>query len=259
MIRTVIVDDEPLARQRLRHLLREEGDFDLVAECTGGAEAVTAIASHDPDLVFLDVRMPEVDGFDVIDRAGSDPTRTFVFVTAHDEYATRAFDIQAVDYLLKPVTRERFHETAERARRRVSWSRRRPPASHAGDDWRAVPQYAERLLVRSAGRIVVVTIDEIDWIDGAGNYLELHVGKSSHLLRHTLSGLESRLDPRRFLRIHRSTIIQLDRLAALETRDSGEYVVILRDGTRLMMSRSQRHKIHRLAGDSSGVANRTEG
>jgi two-component system LytT family response regulator len=246
LIRTVIVDDEALARQRLRHLLREEGDFDLVAECEGGAQAVGAIEFHDPDLVFLDVRMPEIDGFEVMARAGGDPSRAIVFVTAHEEYASRAFDIQAVDYLLKPVTRERFREAAERARRRVALERPAAATAIAGATAGAAPRYVERFLVRTGSRIVVVATSEIEWVEGAGNYLKLHCGSANYLLRHTLSGFEARLDPQQFFRIHRSTIVRIDRLAALESRESGEYVVVLKNGTRLMMSRRYRGRIDRV-------------
>jgi two-component system LytT family response regulator len=250
MIRTMIADDEPLARERLRSLLRDESDFDVVAECSAGDEAVAAIASHQPDVVFLDVRMPELDAFEVMERAATPKPPSFVLVTAFDEYARQAFDVQAVDYLLKPVTRERFQDAAARARRRVADARARASTVIAAPE-PAPAHYAERFLVRSSGRIVVVKVQDIDWIDGAGNYVKLHTGKSSHLLRHTLSALVPRLDPRRFLRIHRSTIIQVDRLAELQTTFSGDYVVILKDGTRLALSRTYRHALRQLAGEGA--------
>jgi two-component system LytT family response regulator len=251
MIRTVIVDDEPLARQRLRHLLREERDFDVVAEAADGPEAVEVIRRERPDLVFLDVQMPEMDGFEVIREIGAAQFPAVVFVTAFEQYAVGAFDVNAVDYLLKPLTRERLAAAVARVRAR---------AQQPGDGGERLekllgelerrPTYLERLLVRAGGRIVVVKLADLDWVDGAGNYLKLHCGKNVYLLRHTLGGLEGRLDPRRFLRIHRSTIVNVDRVAELQTSSSGDYVLVLEDGTRLPMSRGYRHQLDVLAGET---------
>lgn len=252
-LRTLIVDDEPLARERLRQLCRAEGDLELVGECGDGQAAVAAIESLHPDLVFLDVRMPGVDGFAVLEAVGGDRFPAVVFVTAYDEYAVRAFDVHAVDYLLKPVSRERFAKTAERIRTQGAEGLGQKLLALLGDLKRE-ERYLGRLLIRAGGRIVLVKTDDIDWIDGAGNYLKIHVGRESYLLRHTMSGLEERLDPRRFLRIHRSTIVNVDRIVELQTAYSGEYVAVLHNSTRLVISRSYRGKLEDLAGRVEAAA-----
>jgi two-component system, LytTR family, response regulator len=251
MIRTVIVDDEALAREKVRQLLAAEADTEVVAQAADGRQAVAAIRTHAPDLVFLDVRMPGLDAFGVIEEIGAENFPPVIFVTAYDDYALKAFDVNAVDYLLKPVGRPRFQRALERARQQ----RQAPePAALAQQlaallaDVRSGEQCLERLLIRSGDRLVLVRVEDIDWIDGAGNYLKLHSGKSTYLLRHTLGGLEARLDARKFLRIHRSTIVNVDRIAELQSSFSGDYVVILRDGTRLALSRTYRGKIEALAG-----------
>jgi two-component system LytT family response regulator len=254
MIRTVIADDEPLARERLRQLLRNHADVQILAECVDGRETVDAIRAHLPDLVFLDVRMPEMDAFGVIEEIGADDFPEVVFVTAYDQYAVRAFEVRALDYLLKPIGRERFGRALERARARVSNGQGAERGELAQklrsliDEAKAEPEYLERLLIRKGERMVLVRLDEVDWIDGAGNYLELHAGKTTYLLRHTLSGLETRLDPHSFLRIHRSTIVNVDRIAELHPTFAGDYVVTLRDGTQLSLSRTYRGKVEQLAG-----------
>jgi two-component system, LytTR family, response regulator len=245
-IRAMVVDDEAMARARVVGMLRQEQDIELIGECSDGQQAVTAIAQHQPDLVFLDVQMPACDGFGVIERVGADKMPAVVFVTAYDEYAVRAFEVHAIDYLLKPFGSERFQQTLQHARRHVE--RRR-----AGDlgqrlmalvqDIKPEPQRLDRLVVKSGGRVYFLKTDDIVWIEAAGNYVRLHLGEDSHLFRETMNGIEARLDPRRFVRIHRSRIVNSDRIKELQPWFNGEYVVVLQNGTRLTLSRGYREKL----------------
>jgi two-component system LytT family response regulator len=247
MIRTLIADDEPLARERLRQLVEAERDFELVAECSGGEEAVASIAKERPDVVLLDVRMPGMNGFEVAAQTEG-PAPAYVFVTAYEQYALRAFEHSAVDYLLKPVTRDRFRLAAERVRYALT---RRPEPGVETAPAKVRRRYLDRVLVRYSGRRVVVPVDDIEWINGAGNYRGLHCAKGTYLLRCTMNVLERRLDPEKFIRIHRCTMVRIDRIAELQTRDWGDYAVVLKGGQRLALSRSHRHKIRQLAGDLS--------
>jgi two-component system, LytTR family, response regulator len=250
-IRTVIADDEPMARERVLSLLQQEDDVEVVAECTDGVQTVAAIQHHAPDLVFLDVQMPGVDGFGVIQAIGADRMPTVVFVTAYDEYALRAFEVHALDYLLKPFGRDRFQETLKHAR--ASLERRR-----AGDlgrrllalvnDIKPEPPKLDRLVVKSGGRVFFLRTDEIDWIEAAGNYVRLHLGDESHLFRETMNRMETRLDARRFVRIHRSRIVNAERIKELQPWFNGEHVVVLRNGTRLQLSRGYRDKLQEQLG-----------
>lgn len=245
----LIVDDEPLARALLRGLLARDPECARVLEAANGAEAVERIAADRPDLVLLDVQMPELDGLGVVAAVGVERMPATVFVTAHDEHAIAAFEMNAVDYLLKPVTEERFEQTLARVRVRLR--------QDAGGEARrvaelletlAAPQrFVRRLAVREPGRTVFVEVDDIDWIGAAENYVELHVGRASHLLHVPLSTLERSLDPARFLRIHRSTIVQVARIASLAPGVHGEYEVLLRDGTRLNSGRTYADKLRALA------------
>jgi two-component system, LytTR family, response regulator len=245
MIRTIIVEDEPLARDRLRTLLEAEDDIEIVAECADGESAVSAITEEEPDLVFLDVNMPELDGFGVLERVGTDAIPAVVFVTAYDHFAVQAFEAHAVDYILKPFDEDRFRTALGRARAtlraRASQDIDSRLAALLGDLHR--PRHLERIAVKSGGKIVFIRTEEIDWIGAEGNYARLHTGSRSHLLRETMSTLESRLDPDRFLRIHRSTIVNTESIAELEPLFQGDYVVILRDGTRLTSSRGYRSNL----------------
>lgn len=242
----MVVDDEAMARERVVGMLRQEQDIELIGECSDGQQAVSAIAQHQPDLVFLDVQMPACDGFGVIEKVGPDKMPAVVFVTAYDEYAVRAFEVHAIDYLLKPFARERFQQTLQHARRHVE--RRR-----AGDlgqrlmalvqDIKPEPQRLDRLVVKSGGRVFFLKTEDIVWIEAAGNYVRLHLGEDSHLFRETMNGVEARLDPRRFVRIHRSRIVNSDRIKELQPWFNGEYVVVLHNGTRLTLSRGYREKL----------------
>ncbi len=252
-IKAVIVDDEPLARERLATLLKSESDVEVVAECQDGHEAVASIERLNPDLVFLDVQMPEVSGFDVIEAVGTDRMPLVIFVTAYDQHALRAFDVRALDYLLKPFDRGRFVESLERARRRLESDEssdigRRLLA--AVTDLRETARSSDRFVVKSGGRVFFLRQDEIDWIEAAGNYARLHVGADTHLVRETMQAIEGRLDPAKFVRIHRSTILRLECVRELQPWFNGEYVVILRDNTRLRLSRGYREKLEERFGRS---------
>ena len=246
-LRVLIVDDEEIARQRIRRLLARESEVDVIGEASDGAQAVESIRSLTPDLVFLDVQMPEVDGFEVLERLRPDPVPAVVFVTAHDDYAVRAFEVHAVDYLRKPFDAVRFKEAFSRARRRVAGAdveeRSRKLDALLAQVESHPPKSRERLMVRSDGRLYFVRIDDIDWVEAAGNYVKLHVGRDTHLMRETMAGIEKMLDPSRFLRIHRSAIVNLDRVREMQPWFSGEYTVILRDGTQLRLSRVYRDRL----------------
>ena len=247
-IRALVVDDEPMARDRVLSLLQQEEDVEVVGECGDGTQAVAAIQHQSPDLVFLDVQMPGHNGFEVIQAVGAERMPTVIFVTAYDEYALKAFEVHALDYLLKPFGRDRFQRTLQHAR--ASLERRR-----AGDLGRRLlalvndiktepgPPRLDRLVVKSGGRVFFLRTDEIDWIEAAGNYVRLHLGEESHLFRETMNRMESRLDGRRFVRIHRSRIVNTERVKELQPWFNGEHVVVLQNGTRLTLSRGYREKL----------------
>lgn len=255
-LRALIVDDEPLARERLRTLLKADPEVEIAAECADGRKAIAAIHKHAPDLVFLDVQMPEVDGFAVIEAVGPARMPAVIFVTAYDKYALRAFEVHALDYLLKPFDRERFTRALERAKTRLQHD----AAGRSGElgprllalleALKAGARPVERLVIKSGGRVIFLRAEEIDWIEAAGNYVRLHAGREAHLLRETMSALEARLDAGRFRRIHRSTMVQLDRIKEMQPDFHGDYQVLLRDGTRLTLSRTYREKFREFLGDS---------
>jgi two-component system, LytTR family, response regulator len=250
-IRTLIVDDEPLARDRLRKLLEEEADVELIGECANGLEAVAAIKKDNPDLVFLDVQMPELDGFGVLSRLGADKMPAVVFVTAHDRFALQAFEVHALDYLLKPFDKQRFQKALRRGLdhlKRDQTGELKDRLSALLGDLKADARFPERMAVKSGGRVIFLKIDDIDWVEAADNYVSLHIGAESHLHRETMSALEERLPPNKFLRISRSTIVNVDRIKELQPLFHGEYAVILRNGTRLTLSRSHRDKLNQLIG-----------
>jgi len=234
-LRTLVVDDEPLARRKLAVRLRRDPDIATVDECESGAEAVAEIRSTRPDLVFLDVQMPDCDGFDVLELLGSDQRPVIVFVTGHDDYAFRAFEAGTLDYLLKPFTDARFQRALERAKRRL--------AHHM----EGRPRAAEPLVIKTARQVAFVNIADIDWIEAANYYSCLHVGTDTHLLRRSLAVLEHELQSGSFCRIHRSTVVNVDRIRRLERLNDGEYAVVLRTGARLRLSRRFRKSLqHRL-------------
>jgi two-component system, LytTR family, response regulator len=229
-IRALVVDDEPLARSNLTVLLRRDPEIEVVRECGSGEEALAEIRGSKPDLVFLDVQMPECDGFDVLEMLGGELPPAVVFVTAYDQYALRAFEAGALDYLLKPFDNARFDRALGRAKERIAHDRNPPPT-------------LETFAVKSAGQVSFLKISEIDWIEAADYYSCLHVGARTHLLRRSMAELDQELDQAVFCRIHRSTIVKLDRVRGLKLNESGEYDVLLGDGTKLRLSRRYRKQL----------------
>ena len=250
-VRVLVADDEPLARDRLKTLIAREDWLDLVAECRDGAETIASIARLQPDLVFLDVQMPGATGFEVIDAIGPSKMPLVVFVTAFDQYALRAFEVHALDYLLKPFDRERFEQALTRARQQLD---RRGNGDlerrllELVQDLKPAAHRLERFVIKSGGRVFFVRADEIDWIEAAGNYVKLHVGEETHLFRETMNALEAQLDADTFFRIHRSHIVNIERIKELQPWFNGEYVVFLRSGTRLTLSRGYREKLQERIG-----------
>jgi two-component system LytT family response regulator len=252
MIRTLIVDDEPLSRRRLKDLLTDEPEFTLVGECANGLEAVAALQDNPCDLVFLDVQMPGLDGLEVARRLASGSGPAVIFVTAYDCYALPAFEVHAVDYLLKPFDRERFQKALVWARATIRRDQGAAPAELPTDTLatlRGGRKPVERLTIKASGRIYFLKTEDIDWVEAAGNYLRLHVGTETHLLRETMNNLEARLDPERFWRVHRSTIVNVDRIRELQPLFHGDYVLFLNDGTELTLSRTYRRSLPGLSGD----------
>jgi two-component system LytT family response regulator len=239
-IRAIVVDDEELGRDRLQSLLSEQPDVEIVGVCADGASAVETIDREQPDLVFLDVQMPGMDGFEVIENL--DPSRlpAVVFVTAHDGHAIRAFEIHALDFLLKPFDQTRFEKALERARTQLAAKQGQVIDSRLVsllEELREERKYPERLIVKSSGRVFFVRAEEIDWVEASGNYVKVHTKADAHLLRESMKNMEAKLDPKTFVRIHRSAIVNIDRIKELEPWFHGEYIVIMRDGTRLTASR----------------------
>ena len=241
--RVLVVDDEPLARQRILQLLAKEADIEVVGECANGVEAVKAIEERNPDLVFLDIQMPELDGFGVIDAVGAERMPTTLFVTAFDQHALKAFEVHALDYLLKPFDPERFQQALGRARRWCDAASEGTPRQNLDgllSGLREERPWLDRLLVRQGDRHVLIRASALQWIEAEDNYVRLHVEGTSFLLRQTMAGLLARLDPRQFRRIHRSAIVNLDCIKELQPWTSGDQLVIMRDGTKLTLSRTYR-------------------
>jgi two-component system LytT family response regulator len=251
-IKTLIVDDEAIARDRVRRFLAAEPDIDVLGECRNGREAVAAIKKLQPDLVFLDIQMPQLDGFGTL--AALDPAHlpAVVFVTAFDQYAIRAFTVHALDYLLKPFSHERFRHSLAHARKQLN---RDESGGLRNIDNRLLSllegiktptKFADRLVIKATGRVYFLKTEDIDWIEACGNYVTLHVGPETHLLRETLSHLENRLDPGRFLRIHRSRLVNLDCIKELTPLFNGDYTVTLQSGDKLTLSRTYRDRLQEL-------------
>jgi two-component system LytT family response regulator len=252
-IRVLVVDDEPLAREKIRGMAADDAELRVVGECSNGAEAIDAIQTLRPDLILLDVQMPEVGGFAVLEALKDEGLPPVIFITAYDHYAVRAFEFHALDYLLKPFDRERFRAAIDRAKRQIR--RENGGALDARilamlEQMREQPRYTERLVVKTGGRVFFLNAEEIDWVEAEGNYVSIHAGKKSYLLRETISGIEGQLDPRHFVRIHRSAVVNINRIKELQPWSHGEYHVILHDGTQLTLSRSYRDNLQSALGNS---------
>jgi two-component system LytT family response regulator len=230
-VRVLVVDDEALARRNVTVLLRADPDIESIAECASGSEAVEAIRTSRPDLVFLDVQMPECGGFDVLELLGAELPPVIIFVTAHDEYALRAFEAGALDYLLKPFDDARFRRALQRAKDKLA---------HYAPQQR---QRAQRLVVKEPGQLLFLNVSDIDWIEAASYYACLHVGGNTHIIRRTLAELERDLGEEKFIRIHRSLIVNVDRISGLELQSGGEYEVVLKSRARLRLSRRYRKRL----------------
>jgi two-component system, LytTR family, response regulator len=250
-IRTLIVDDEPLARRRVRELLAKEGDVEIVGEAPDGPTAVALVRELRPDLLFLDIQMPELDGFGVLEQIGPRPIPALVFVTAYDRFALRAFEAHALDYLLKPYDDERFAGALQRVREQLEHRNAGELEQRVRDlllEVRGGAAHLERIAAKSGSRSVLIPIDEVDWLEAEGKYVRLHVGERAYLIRDTLRRLESALDPARFLRVHRSIIVNVERIREVEAYFGGEYILYLRNGKRLGSGRAYRSVIQRLLG-----------
>lgn len=245
-IRTIIVDDVDLARERIKILL-DDAEIEIVGEAANGRQAIKAIRDLKPDLIFLDVQMPQIGGFDVIEVIGVEKMPAVIFVTAYDEFALRAFEINAVDYLLKPFDEQRLKKAVLRAKREI---RREEPANEIEERLRRLlkevkpePKYLKRIPVKSSRGTTLVLTEEIDWINAAGHYLEIHAGRETHLIRERLSQIEQKLDPETFVRVHRSIIVNLDRIKSLHPLFNGDHLIILQNGQELNLSRTYHEKL----------------
>ena len=254
-IKTVIVDDEPLARRTLCDLLKQHDDLQVIAECSDGDQAIQAIIDYKPDLLFLDVNLPGKNGFDVLQETPFEIMPVVVFVTAYEQYAVKAFEVHAIDYLLKPVDEERFNYTLERIRKEIERARSGSNLSRRImsllEDTDKTPKHMERIKVKSSGTYIFLRVEEIDWIESEANYLRLHVGKNSYLVRGTMNSIEQKLDPNKFVRIHRSAIVNLDSIKEVHPWvQQGEYSLSLLDGRKLTISRNYRERFLKLIGES---------
>lgn len=258
-VRAVIIDDEPAARRGVRLLLSRDSEIEIVGEAGDGIEAVELIRRERPELAFLDVQMPGFDGFEVLRQAGDAAPAAVVFVTAYDEHALRAFEVHAIDYVLKPYEDARFHSAVERAKaglrgldakalaarlaQLLQFVERTTGESAPAQDSTTAAERSDRILLKSSGEIYFLKVDEIDWIEAEGDYMKFHVAGKAHLLRETMARLEARLDPERFIRIHRSTIVNIDRVRKLIPAFAGDYAVVLADGTKLRLSRGYQERM----------------
>ena len=245
-IRTLVVDDEPFARKKLHTLLQDEPDFEIVGDAGNGKEAIELIRAQKPDLMFLDIQMPEMDGFQTLETLGEDERPAIVFVTAFDQFALRAFELHALDYLLKPFDHERLQKTLNRVRRQFrdeSSEEINAKLNLLLSHLKEKPKYLQRLMIKASGNIYFLKTDEIDWIEAAGNYVTLYTGKKTHLLRETMTSLTEKLDPEQFVRIHRSQIVNIDRIQKLQTDLHGDYVIKMHTGKELTLTRTYRDSL----------------
>lgn len=248
-IRTLIVDDEKLARDKLHRLLGDETDVEIIGECSCGTDTVKFINEKNPDLVFLDIQMPELNGFEVLKKIEPQNVPTIIFVTAYDKFALDAFNANALDYLTKPFDQERLQIALQKARKQID------NVQQGQVDERLISllnnlkeekEYPDRLVLKSSGRIYFIKVVDIDWIEAAGNYVNIHVGKKSHMLRETMNGIENKLPPDKFLRIHRSSVVNIDSIKELNPLFSGDYLVTLQDDTELTLSRNYHDRLKQL-------------
>lgn len=252
-IRALVIDDEPLARDVIREMLSRDSDVDIIGECGNGREAVEAIKSLSPDLIFLDIQMPELGGFDVLESLQPPHAPYVIFATAYDQYAVRAFEVHAFDYLLKPFDQERFDEAWQRVKKQITHDRTGERDRHILallEELKAGPRYLERLVVKTGGRVFFLDVEDIHCIEAEGNYVRVHDNAKHYLLRETISGLEEQLDPKQFLRIHRSAIVKIDKIKELQPWFHGEYRIILENGRQLTLSRNYRANLQEAVGNS---------
>ena len=253
LIRALVIDDEPLARDMIREMLGRDSEAEIVAECGNGREAVEAIKSLTPDVIFLDIQMPELGGFEVLESLDPQTCPYVIFATAYDQYAVRAFEVHALDYLLKPFDRERFEGAWQRAKSQIKLDRTRERDRYILallEELKAGPKYLERLVVKTGGRVFFLDVKDIQCIEAEGNYVRVHDQGKHYLLRETISGLEGQLDPKQFLRIHRSAIVKLDKIKELQPWFHGEYRIILENGKQLTLSRNYRANLQEAVGNS---------
>lgn len=245
-IRTLVIDDEPLARRGVRHLLKSEPDIEILGECGDGLQAVEEITAQTPDLILLDIQMPEMDGFAVLQALTAGRPPLVIFITAYDEFALHAFQAHALDYLLKPIKPHLFKVALDRVRAVLQFQQTRAFEQKLEALLQHLPgskRYVERLMVRTAGGMQILPVHEIDWFEAEGDYVRIHKGGKKYLLRERMNGLEARLNPQKFLRIHRSAIVNIDRIHAMQPRTNGDYAVILTSGAQLTLSRTYREKV----------------
>jgi two-component system, LytTR family, response regulator len=252
-IRALVVDDEPLARAMIREMLESDSEVEIVGECTNGREAVEAIKSSAPDIVFLDIQMPEVGGFEVLESLDPKASPYVIFVTAYDQYAVRAFEVHALDYLLKPFDRERFEVAWQRAKSQIRLdrtSRRDQDIIALLEELKAGPRYLERLVIKNGGRVFFLHVQDVHCIEAEGNYVRVYDNQKGYLLRETISSLEEQLDPKQFLRIHRSAIVKIDRIKEMQPWFHGEYRIIMENGKQLALSRNYRSNLQEAVGNA---------
>jgi two-component system LytT family response regulator len=253
MIRTLIIDDVQLARERLKRCLADQTEVEIVAECDNGEKAVESIRALAPDLIFLDVQMPALDGFGVLNALNGERVPAVIFVTAFNEYAIQAFEVNALDYLLKPVDCERLGKAVERATAYLGQPLQTNDLDRRFramlDDIKTGPKFLKRLTIKLTGRTILLPTDEIDWIETYGNYLKVHAARESHLIRGTMQSLEAKLNPEKFVRVHRSIIVNVEKIKEIYPRSNGDQDLILQNGQQLMLSRNYRDKFFAVLGD----------
>lgn len=253
-IRAIIIDDEPFARKGIKRELERDGTVEITAECANGSDAISAIKEQKPDLVFLDLQMPEIDGFGVVESIGVEKMPFVIFVTAFDQFALKAFEIHALDYILKPFDSERFQKTLQRAKKLIQQENINDLHSRLSglldEAKKNKGEFLERIVVKNAGKIFFLSVEEIDWIEASDNYVRLHVGKESHLVHGTMNKLESKLNPEKFLRVHRSTIVNLSRIKELHPLFHGEYAILLQNGKEITSSRTYKNRLQKFLQNS---------